>query len=246
MKASQVSYGKFGLAALALAATTLMSACGGGGGGGGSSYDPHYNAWYNVYGNICGHDSPSPGCNYYRNGYKIVDLEDPYFKTGYYLEYDTWYYYDSYGYSKTYTGWAWESSNGILYDDYGDALNNTDGQGRDFSADVALQEKNVVKSAAEVLAAKYGLSTEVSMKAALALKDYATLGKDRARTEADIADFTQRLYGVDMNKVKNALAEAQKGDIGAMEGLVDEAATNWATTPETMKEILKSWYGSQL
>jgi len=36
-----------------------------------------------------------------------------------------------------------------------------------------------------------------------------------------------------------------KGERGEMEALVDQAATNWSTTPETMKEILKTWYGQQ-
>lgn len=229
----------------ALSAAVLVSACGGGGGGGGGGTpDPGYGAWYDVYGYKCGY-SPSPGCNFYKNGLKIIDTEDPYFSSYYALEYDTWYYLDSYGRASTYTGWAWQSNNGIIYDDWGDALNDADGKGRDFAADVAQQEKNVVKSAGEFFAAKYQLDAETGMKVARILNDYATIGKQRARTEKDIADFTQRLYGVDFNKVKGALTEAMKGDKGPMDALVDEAATNWSTSPETMKEILKTWYGNQ-
>jgi hypothetical protein len=245
MKLNLFTKGKMSLAMLGVAASTLLAACGGGGGGGGGYYDPGYGAWYDVYGHTCGY-SPRPGCNFYSDGVKIIDIEDPYFKNAYFLQWDTWHYYDSYGFPETYTGWAWESNNGILYDDFGDALNNTDGQGRDFAADVAQAEKNVVKTAGDYFAAKYGLDAATGQRVARVLKDWATIGKDRARTEKDIADFTQRLYGLDFNKVKNALAEAQKGDLKAIDGLVDEAATNWATTPETMKEILKTWYGNQI
>ncbi|HRK07089.1 MAG TPA: hypothetical protein PLZ57_04920 [Pseudobdellovibrionaceae bacterium] len=238
---------KLGLAAIATMGTlSLMTACGGGGGGGGGGpvVDPGYGAWYDVYGRRCGY-SPSPGCNFYANGMKIIDIEDPYFRGTYYLEFDSWHYLDSYGFPSTYIGWAWQSPNGIIYDDFGDALNETDGQGRDFAADVAELEQNAVKTAGEFFAAKYQLDAATGMKVARALNDWATIGKDRARTERDIADFTQRLYGVDFNKVKGALAEAMKGERGEMEALVDQAATNWSTTPETMKEILKTWYGQQ-
>lgn len=232
---------------MALAATSVLTACGGGGGKKKHhTPDPYYQPWYDVYGYTCGYGAPSPGCNFYSNGLKIVDIEDPYFTGSYYLIWDTYYYYDSYGYSSSYTGWAWQSPNGIIYDDYGDALNDNDGKGRDFAADVAQQEKNVVKTAGEYFAAKYGLDSDTGVKVARILKDWAAIGKDRARTEKDIADFTQRLYGLDFNKVKNALAEAQKGDLSTFDGLIDEAATNWATTPETMKEILKTWYGNQI
>lgn len=231
---------KLGALALSLAATAALTACGGGGG------DPYYQTWYDVYGFACGSGAPSPGCNFYANGYKIIDIEDPYYSSQYFLEYGAWYYYDSYGYSSVYWGWAWQSPTGIIYDDWGNALNDNDGKGRDYAADVAEQEKNVIRSAGEFFAAKYGLSAEQGLKVARIMNDYATIGKDRARTEADIAAVTERLYGVDFNKVKNALAEAQKGENSAIEGLIDEAATNWATTPETMKEILKNWYGNQL
>jgi hypothetical protein len=232
----------------ALAAAVLVSACGGGGGGGGGGGyypDPGYKAWYDVYGYKCGSGSPSPGCNFYANGLKIIDIEDPYFTSFYALEYDTWFYIDSYGRSSVYTGWAWQAPNGIIYDDWGDALNDESGAGRDFAADVANQEQNIVKTAGEHFAAKYQLDAATGLKVAKVLHDWATLGKDRARTEADIADFTTRLYGVDFNKVKGALAEAMAGDKDAMNAVVDEAAANWMTSPETVKDVLRQWYGKQ-
>ncbi len=247
MKASLFKKGAMALAAFGLVA--MGTGCGGDGDGGGGGVlipDPGYTAWFDVYGRVCGHVSPRPGCNFYANGLKIIDIEDPYFYSSYYLTYDYHLFYDSYGFPSEYVGWAWQSPNGIIYDDWGSALNNQDGKGRDFEADVAKAEKNVVQKAAQHFQAKYELSAETSMKVARVLHDWAKVGKDRARTEKDIADFTQRLYGIDLNKVRNALSEVQKGEREALENLVDETATNWGTTPETMKEILKTWYGSQL
>ncbi len=228
-------------AVAALVAAVLVSGCGG---GGSISIDYGYGAWYDVYGNQCGY-SPGPGCNFYANGLKIIDIEDPYYSP-YNLGYDAlWQYVDSYGFTQYYSGWAWLSPSGILYDAYGNALNETDSQGRDFAGDVATKEKNVIASAGDYFAKKYALDAATGLRVAKVLNDWATIGKDRARTEADIADFTKRLYGVDFNKVKGALAEAMKGNNGAMDGVVNEAATSWGTSPETMKEILKSWYGKQ-
>ena len=225
----------------ALAATVLVTACGG---GGSITFDPGYQSWYDVYGNRCGY-SPGPGCNFYANGYKIADVEDPYFSSYYSLSYGTYNYTNSYGYFSSYTGWAWQSPNGIIYDYYGTALNATQSESRDLAAGVAQQELNVVQSAGEMFAAKYQLDAEVGLKVAKIVHDYAELGKSRARTEADIADFSKRLYGQDLNKVKGALAEAMKGNKAALNQAVDEAAGNWKTTPETMKEILKTWYGKE-
>lgn len=226
----------------ALAVAVLVSACGGGSSsGGGGYYDPGYQSWYDVYGNRCG-STPGPGCNFYANGYKIADVEDPYFSSYYALDYATWYYTDSYGRSQRYEGWAWLSNNGILYDYYGAALNEDASEGRDHAAKVAQSELNAVQTAANVFAEKYKLEPQVALSVAKIVKDYAELGKSRARTEADIADFSQRLYGQDLNKIKGALAESMKGNRAPMENAIQETATNWKTTPETMKAILKVWH----
>src|SRR5579885_3429862 len=52
---------------------------GGGGGYGGGGGGPYYSAWYDVYGNYCGNTTPMPGCNFYSDGTKIQDYQDPYY-----------------------------------------------------------------------------------------------------------------------------------------------------------------------
>jgi hypothetical protein len=224
--------------------------CGGGGGGGGviiGGGDPIVQAWYDVYGYRCGSGLPKPGCNFFADGAKIVDVEDPYFDTGYYLEKGTWYYVDSYGYERSYYGWAWLSDTGILYDEFGYALNESNGSaGRDLIAKAAEQEEAMIQAVGKDFASKYALAEDKGVQIARTLSDWATLGKKRARTDADLADFTQRLYGISVEQAKTALESAKSGDLSALEGLNKEVASNWGTSPETSKEILKAWYKDEI
>jgi hypothetical protein len=206
---------------------------------GGIVYDPYYYAWYDVYGYGCSFSLPRPGCNYYYNGWKIIDTEDPYYYSHYYLQYNTWYIPTTGTY---YTGWGWLSPSNILYDYWGNALNSKKNRSRDIVADVSDVENKKVLDVGRAFAAKYSLSDEKGIQVARALNDWATLGKDRSRTEADIAAFTERLYGVDYNKVKGALMDAKRGQTTALRETLAEAAQNWGADEETMKDVLKSWY----
>lgn len=239
---------KFLIIATSFCSLYALSGCRSSSNGGGPiHHDPYYQAWYDVYGHVCGYNQPGPGCNYYANGLKIIDVEDPSFSNNsYYLAFDDWYYYNSYGQFSIYTGWAWKSPTGIIYDDFGNALNNDDGVGQDYAGDVAEREDNVIHSAADYLAAKYGLSATTGLKVAKFLNDWAQEGRTRTLSESDIASATEGLYGISFGKLKNALLEAKLGERQPLNELINEAATNWATTPETLKEILKSWYGNQM
>jgi hypothetical protein len=203
--------------------------------------DPYYYAWYDVYGNGCSYSTPTPGCNFYSNGVKIIASEDPNY---YFADYYDYYY--SMQYSSYWGQYVWVGSNGIVYDEYGNALNSGRSRSRDIVADVGAQAKKVVEKVGKAFAAKYQLSDEKGIQIARALNDWANLGKDRSRTEADIEAFSQRLYGLDYNRVKKAVAEAAKGQKEEMQAAVADAAQNWGTSEENMKEILKTWYHDQL
>lgn len=228
---------------LVASAMTTMIGCGGGGGDT-VVVDPYYAGWYNVYGARCG--SLGPGCNFYANGLKIIDVEDPYVNTDYYLEFDAWGYYDSYGVYSIYTGWAWISPSGVLYDSYGNALNEKNSEGRDHVGDVIETQEKVIAGAAADLSEKYELSLETGMHVARTLGDWAVIGQDRARTQNDVAAVTMKLYGIDVSEVKTALAKAAEGDLAALDQAADKAASNWGTTPETFKEIQKTWFAKQV
>jgi hypothetical protein len=229
--------------------TTVVTSGGGGGGGGGVVVvDPYYHAWYNVNGTYCTNGYPLSGCNFYADGSKISANGDPYHNSMT-LYYDYWTYTDSYGYGRSYTGYAWLSSTGILYDNYGNALNemDSDSASNDVIAAAAAQQDQVTKAVGKAFAAKYALAEDKGITISKTLQDWATLGKDRARTTADIADFSKRLYGLDANRTMGAFQAALSTQSQQpLEELNVDVAAHWGTSPEVSKTILKSWYKDEV
>ena len=211
----------------------------------GPTYQP---AWYDVFGNVCGRGDPSPGCNFYADGSKVRDYEDPYYASNAYY-YGTYSYYDSFGYFSTYVGWAWMSPTGIIYDEYGHALNETgsEGDSRDLIAEAATAEQKKVEEAGKEFAARYALAESAGIKIARTLTDWATLSKrqNRARTAEDVADFSKRLFGVSLSTAQNALDAAKAGNKTPVEAMNAEVAKHWGTDAETSKKILKNWFRDQ-
>lgn len=215
--------------------------------GGGGVVTPITYAWYDVYGTGCAtsNQGPRPGCNFFWYGdslVKIIDQEDPYFTNQYYnLQYD-YYEFTLNGTLYYYEGYAWISPTGIIYDEYGNALNQKKGKGHNVVGDVAKAEKNVVTAAGKNFAARYALSEAKGIEIASALNDWAKIGKDRIRSEQDLSNFTQRLFGVQYGQVKDALSEAQKGNQELMNKTISEAAKSWGTNEEGLKVVLKNWF----
>ncbi len=222
---------------------------GGGNGGGGGYVDPYKRAWYDVYGTQCvSYGYPMSGCNFYASGTKISASGDPYY-TSLALYYDYWSYTDSYGYSRQYQGYAWLSDTGILYDSSGNALNEIDAdelQSADVISLAAQKEKAMSQKVGKAFAQKYALAETAGVSIAKTLQDWAVLGRDRARTDADVSDFSKRLYGVKLSQATNAINQAIKGDKGALDELNVDVAAHWGTSPETSKEILSTWYKDEL
>jgi hypothetical protein len=205
-------------------------------------------AWYDVFGNVCGRGDPRPGCNFYADGSKIQDYEDPYYASNayYYGVYD---YYDSFGYYSTYVGWAWMSPTGIVYDEYGRALNESgsEGDSRDLIADAAGAEQKKIEEAGKEFASRYALSETTGIRIARTLTDWATLSKrqNRARTAEDVADFSKRLFGVSLGAAQKALDAAKTGNKAPVEAMNSDVARHWGTDPETSSKILKTWFRDQ-
>ncbi len=214
--------------------------------GGGHKKDPYYHAWYDVYGYYCGTGYPTSGCNFYSDGTKIIDYEDPYFNNSYNLQYAFWTYYDSYGFPASYLGYAWLSPTNILYDQYGYALNETGEEtGNDIIEAAAKQLESKIQIAGKGFAEKYALQEATGVDVARTLSDWATLTKDRkvrVRTEKDMADFSKRLFGIDAEAAKAALGTAVQGDLNQVKQLNRQIAEKWGTNPETSEQILRSWY----
>jgi hypothetical protein len=254
------------LAATAAALVLTLSACdtgggggsnggyggggsGGGSGGGGVYVDPYKKAWFDVYGTRCiSNGYPMSGCNFYADGTKIRSSADPYYSSMT-LYFDYWTYTDSYGYRRNFQGYAWLSNTGILFDDSGNALNEMDDESAQSSDVISLaaeKEARVSKSVGKAFAQKYALAEEAGVSIAKTLQDWAVLGRDRARTNGDVADFSKRLYGVSLDKAKDALVDAVKGNQDSLAELNVDVAAHWGTSPETSKEILGKWYKDEL
>jgi hypothetical protein len=207
--------------------------------------DPYYRAWYDVYGYYCGDGYPTAGCNFYADGSKILMSEDPYYRSGITLYNDYWTYTDSFGFRRSYLGFAWLSPSGILYDQFGNALNESESDS--VSADVITaaseKERQIQTSAGKALAQKYALNEDRGIEISKTLQDWAKLGKDRARSDADVLDFSRRLFGVSGSRAESALAVAMTTrSLKAVEELNVDVAAHWGTTPEVSKRILQNWY----
>ncbi len=210
-------------------------------------------AWYDVYGNQCSYgSSPHAGCNFYADGSKIIMADDPYYSPSNYskeVQWGYWSYVDSYGYSQSYWGWGWKSSDGVLYDEHGYALNSSQDQSsRDLIANAAADEEATIQSAGKDFAAKHALAESVGVSIARTLNQMATLPKrlSRARSPQDVREFTQRLYGVDLDRMQSATDKAKAGDSSDLKAVNAEIAKNWGTQPETSEAILRGWYGDMI
>lgn len=155
--------------------------------------------------------------------------------TGYYQP--QWWYncypvYDYWGY--------------YMYDECYWEYYNQDGslaQELDISGEVADREALVLSKTADVYAEKFSLSADQAMKIAKNVKDFDAL---QDRSEADIADFAQKLYGVNPSEIASAVANAQVGNNAEMESVISAAAKNFNTNEETMKAIVKELHGKAL
>ncbi|MGE3973809.1 MAG: hypothetical protein AB7F59_04705 [Bdellovibrionales bacterium] len=144
------------------------------------------------------------------------------------------------------------SPSGVEYGYNGTALNlarATGGQqGQDVMGTIAEQRADQVKGISEVLQAKFSLDADVSEQAAASLVDWSEIGSKRARTHADMAAFSKRVYGIELGRIEDVALMARDGKtelaLKEMDSLVGEAAQNWRTSPETMREVLGFFYGS--
>jgi hypothetical protein len=214
--------------------------------GGGNYYRT---GWYDVYGRYCSGGYPTAGCNFYANGAKIQAYDDPYYYGYNNLYYDYWTYTDSYGYYRSYFGYAWLSPTGILYDQYGYALNEQDAEvvSADVIAAAAAQEKKVAIQVGKEFAQRHALAEDKGILISRTLQDWAVLARDRVRTDADAEATARKLFGVNTAKANSMIEEAiQTASMKPLEDLNADIAAYWGTTPETSKEILKHWYSKEL
>ena len=113
----------------------------------------------------------------------------------------------------------------------------------DMVADVADRESIVISKTASVYAQKYSLSLEQSTKIAKNVYDLSNLEE---RSMDDLADFAQKLYGVNTGELISAISSAQVGDNKAFDLLIEKAAAEFDTNTQTMKAIINDLHREAL
>lgn len=143
-----------------------------------------------------------------------------------YPVYDYWGYYQ---YDECY----WE-----YYNDSGSVAKELDMVG-----EVADKEQLILEKTAQHYADKFNLSAEQGLKIAKNAADFTAL---EDRSASDIADFAQKLYGVNPSEIISAVSSAQVGENAELESVVEKAAQNFNTSKENMKAIVKELHGKAL
>ena len=205
-----------------------------------------YGGFYDRGGDQCGY--LKPGCNYYtskgEDGRQITFQEDPYYHMRMPGDLDKSFRYTN-KYGVVYEH-AIKSRSGIIYDSWtGKALNNASDEAlsRDIITTIAQEEEVSLRSKGAFYAKKFGLSQEQGFKIARTVNDFSTL---QDRSASDIADFSQRLYGVNFSTLQPALDSARNGDLTGLNNVIEQAAENFGSSPETMREVVRSLHSKIL
>jgi hypothetical protein len=122
---------------------------------------------------------------------------------------------------------------------------NTDGSllEKDLVAEVSDKEAVLLEKLTNVYAEKFSLSTEAAAKVAKNVSDFSALTD---RSEADVADFAQKLYGVNPSEIVSAVSSAQVGNNEEMDSVIDKASLILGTDSANMKAIVKELHGKAL
>lgn len=113
----------------------------------------------------------------------------------------------------------------------------------DMVADAADVQALAIEKSAQAYAQKYSLSLSQGLKIA---KNVAHVNSLKDRSVADLADFAQKLYGVNPTDLISALSSAQVGNNTEMDNLIKNSAVEFNTSKENMKFIIKDLHKSAL
>ena len=113
----------------------------------------------------------------------------------------------------------------------------------DMAARVADTQEQKLEIAGLRFAEKYNLAADQGYKIAKNIADFTAL---QDRSNSDLADFAEKLYGVNPSEVISAVGQAQVGMNGELESVIEKAAGNFNTDTTTMKEIIKDLHGKAL
>jgi hypothetical protein len=153
-----------------------------------------------------------------------------------YTYYPSWHYncywdYDWYGYYYEWCQWEYFSADGSVE------------VSKDIVADMADKETLALTKAGEFYADKFSLSVEKGTQLAKTIQDFNALAD---RSEADLATFAEKLYGVNTSELVSAVGAAQAGNNAELEKVIEKSAASFNTTSENMKDIVEYIHGKAL
>lgn len=156
---------------------------------------------------------------------------------GYYTYYEPQWWYNCY---PVYDYWGY-----YLYDECYWEYYNTDGTllEKDMVSEVADQEAVLLEKLTNVYAERFSLSTDAAAKVAKNVKDFSALTD---RSSEDIADFAQRLYGVNPTEIVSAISNAQVGNNSELEAVINKASVNLGTDNTQTKALIQELHGKAL
>lgn len=152
--------------------------------------------------------------------------------------YEPTYHYNCYPVYDTWTGY-------YLYDDcyweYYNVAGEITNSELDMGEVVGMTEQKMIERAGSYYSEKFSLSVDEGIKVATNARDLSTLGD---RSESDIADFAQSLYGVNPMDVVSAVGKAQVGLGSDLDALIDNIDFN--TSSENKKALIMELHGNAL
>lgn len=113
----------------------------------------------------------------------------------------------------------------------------------DIAEEVSDIETAIVNAKAKFYTNYFSLSSTAALKLATLTEDFVKISD---RSVEDVADYAQKLYGVNPSDIIAAVAKAQLGDNSKMDEVIQESAINFGTTSENMKEVIKYLHSQSL
>ena len=157
--------------------------------------------------------------------YSVGVIYQPMWRYNCYPVFDWWGYY------------LWDECYWEYYNQDGTLLE------KDMVAEVADKEALLLEKLTGVYAEKFSLSNEAAAKVAKNVKDFSALSN---RSADDIADFAERLYGVNPTEIISAVSSAQVGNNTELDSVIEKASVNLGSNNAQMKALIKELHGKAL
>lgn len=102
----------------------------------------------------------------------------------------------------------------------------------------AAVEQYLVVEMAKQVKGKFGLSAERSLKIAKAANHFRKFSTKRALTAEDTNAYASEILGADFKAIEKAYSQSMKGDLSALNAVLEKAAAKNEVSPEKMGEIM--------